>query len=246
MVTPKDFKEDVLRYLGADSSRKTSNKSMDTLIDEVIIEVMDQSRPHHLIATFPIEINQDLSEVHLLHSNLCFASTDLAHLLQRSNRCGIIIGTLGMAVDQRIKYYGKTDLTKSVIFDAAASAYIEVYCDEIQNAFGQEYREQGLTFTFRYSPGYGDLSLEVQPLLLDLLQAPVKIGVSASNFFTLYPRKSITGIFGIIPTKFAETEINLQGRPKKVDHPLCKNCKNYKNCIYLAEGKYCEYRNRNL
>ncbi len=254
MVTPKDFKDDVLRYLGADPSKKASDnsmeksmdKSIDDLIDEVIVEVMALSRPHHLIATFPIEINQDQSEVHLLQSNLRFTSSDLAHLLQNSNKCGIIIVTLGMAVDQRIKYYGKTDLTKSVIFDAAASAYIEAYCDEVQNEFGQEYRERGLSFTFRYAPGYGDLGLEVQPLILELLQAPVKIGVSASNFFTLYPRKSITGIFGIISTNLAETEIELQGRPKKVDHPLCKNCKNYRNCIYLSEGTYCEYRKRNL
>ncbi|MHA1521537.1 MAG: hypothetical protein ACTSRK_15255 [Promethearchaeota archaeon] len=257
MVSPKDFKDEVLRYLGADSSQRASDKtadisveksmekSMDELIDEVILEVMALSKPHHLISTFPIEIDKVQSDIRIQNSNVHLVSSDLTHLLEKSDRCGIIIATLGMAVDQRIKFYGKTDLTKGVIFDAAASAYIEAYCDEVQNEFGKEYRENGLTFTFRYAPGYGDLGLEVQPLILELLQAPVKIGVSASNFFTLYPRKSITGIFGIIPIELAETEIELKGRPKKVDHPLCKNCKNYKNCIYLSEGTFCEYRKRN-
>lgn len=65
--------------------------------------------------------------------------------------------------------------------------------------------------TFRYSPGYGDLPLDVQSSFLRALDAQKKIGLTVSENNLLFPRKSVTAIIGIINS----------GSKKKI-----KSCKN--------------------
>lgn len=246
---------EVKRYLGGIDNRelddrKPDSQELDNEILPVISEVIQISRPQFLVKVFPITVSDDTTEICITDSNICIKSNDLAKLLHYSSECGIVAVTLGFEVDRKTAYYGKTDLSRAIIFDAAASAYVEAVCDQKQQEFEQKYLENHKKFTFRFAPGYGDLSLNVQPILLQLLNASVKIGISCSKFFTLYPRKSMTGIFGIVETgdnssQAAEKPALFQ-RPKKIDHPKCHTCLNYNHCIYLSEGEYCEYRKQNL
>ncbi|WP_457557610.1 hypothetical protein [Candidatus Harpocratesius sp.] len=235
--------------------KKKNNKiknEMDQEILEIIDEVISHSRPQFLLSFFPINVSMELSQIVLKNSDIVFKSQDLTNLLKKSTQCGIVAVTLGYKIDQQIAYYNKFDLAHGIIYDAAASAYVEAVCDEKQRSAEKPYNDKGMQFTFRFSPGYGDLSLNVQPIILSLLQAPVKIGLSVSKFYTLFPRKSMTGIFGIIPIKVSDDNTDsdsiseLIQRPKKIDHPKCHTCLNYSHCIYLSEGTYCEYRKRNL
>ena len=68
----------------------------------------------------------------------------------------------------------------------------------------------------RYSPGYGDLSLESQKQVFALLNPPKYIGVTLNDSLLMSPSKSVTGIIGI------------GGCDKKED---CANC-NLENCEY--------------
>ena len=51
-------------------------------------------------------------------------------------------------------------------------------------------------FKPRFSPGYGDLSLEVQKEIFSLLDCPRKIGVSLGDSLLMTPSKSVTAIIG--------------------------------------------------
>ena len=51
--------------------------------------------------------------------------------------------------------------------------------------------------TFRFSPGYADFPLEVQPKLLEILDAPRRIGLTVSPSLLLIPTKSVTCILGV-------------------------------------------------
>lgn len=252
MVQQAEVKKELLRYLGSDEvvhiASQTGENFIDSLLDELVESVVDEIfkivRPFHLLKIFSIQVKPSKNEIIFKHSTLSIISDDLAGILSEASQAGILVATLGYLVDQKIKYYSKSDLTRSVILDAAASAYIDLYCDEIQKEYEVPYIRDGYAFTFRFSPGYGDLSLEIQPQILSVMEATKKIGVSASDFFTLHPRKTITGIFGIV-LKSSLQSSNLKAQ-RKADHPKCKTCRNYSHCIYLKEGKYCEYRKRNL
>ena len=51
--------------------------------------------------------------------------------------------------------------------------------------------------TPRFSPGYGDLPIELQRDFLTLLDASRKIGLTATESSMLVPSKSITALIGI-------------------------------------------------
>jgi hypothetical protein len=55
----------------------------------------------------------------------------------------------------------------------------------------------GLTITRRFSPGYGDLPLDIQPALLAVLDAERRIGLTCTQSLILLPRKSVTALIGL-------------------------------------------------
>ena len=43
-------------------------------------------------------------------------------------------------MERKIKFYAKVDMTKSTVMDAAASAYLEEYCDRYEETLGFDNR----------------------------------------------------------------------------------------------------------
>lgn len=104
---------------------------------------------------------------------------------------------------------------------------VEEVCDAVENLVKEKAAANGCSITFRYSPGYGDLPLEVQNSFLRALDAQKKIGLTVSRNNLLFPRKSVTAIIGIV-----EGEIENKKR-------TCKECNNYENCNFRREGESC-------
>ena len=83
-----------------------------------------------------------------------------------------------------------------MVTDAIGSAAIEAFCDYINRSLGDtDYLRP------RFSPGYGDLSLECQQLLLDRLEAKKLIGLALTDGGMLTPVKSVTAIVGLSEEK---------------------------------------------
>ena len=81
--------------------------------------------------------------------------------------------------------------------------------------------------TFRFSPGYADFPLEVQPKLLELLDAPRRIGLTVSPGLLLVPTKSVTCVIGVgehLPMERKKT---------------CKNCTLGGSCSFRRSGTFC-------
>ncbi|HQE70821.1 MAG TPA: hypothetical protein PK071_06860, partial [Atopobiaceae bacterium] len=51
-----------------------------------------------------------------------------------------------------------------------------------------------------FSPGYGDLPLAVQPVLLSSVDAQRRLGISLTDTLLMVPTKSITAVTGIFKT----------------------------------------------
>ena len=83
------------------------------------------------------------------------------------------------------------------------------------------------SFPFRYSPGYGDLPLEVQGELLALLDAPRRVGLCATESHLLTPRKSVTAILGIAGGKLEQKKRS------------CLGCPARESCPYRKAGGHC-------
>lgn len=114
--------------------------------------------------------------------------------------CGeayLFAATLGARADLLLERYTRTDMSLAAIFQAAAAARVESYCDRVQGQLAGETAGEGLHLRPRYSPGYGDFSIRYQKDILRLLDCPKRIGLSMTESFLLVPTKSVTAVIGI-------------------------------------------------
>lgn len=216
-------KQEVLRYL----SYKNQNihSSLDLLIDESILEIKEYLNLRNTFKIFNIERNTN--NIKLLNSNILFKGHDIAEHLKNSDVCAILALTIGNIVERKIKYYQKTNLTKAVILDACATVAVESYADEVQKKIEEEAAKLNLGITYRYSPGYGDFNIGIQPFFIKVLEADKKIGLSVTEDNILLPRKSITAVIGFQDKKIVST------------HPGCNSCNTREMCKFRKEGNYC-------
>ena len=89
------------------------------------------------------------------------------------------------------------DCSEVIFFAATAAEAIECYCNLCQKNIEKEAAKDGLFVRPRYSPGYGDLSLDVQSSFLKALNAQKTIGLFLSEGGVMQPEKSVTALMGL-------------------------------------------------
>lgn len=213
-------REEVLRYLGY--RNQNIDEELIRKIDKIRRESIVVFRPKNIFSLHKIEI-QD-KKIFVDKTNLIIQSNDMFNLLKDSDRIYLLAVTLGNDIERLTRKYEKISMMDAVILDACATTAIEEYCDNLEKDLEKELKE-GESFTFRYSPGYGDLSLDIQNDLVNILNCERTIGLKVSEHKLLFPRKSVTAILGV--TKGEKTRKS------------CLNCSNYDNCIYKREGDIC-------
>lgn len=118
--------------------------------------------------------------------------------------CGeaVVFGaTLGSSVDMLMRRYSLTDMTKAVVLQACAAAFLEEYCDQIQEEIAAKLAGNGKYLRPRFSPGYGDFDIHHQEEILRMLDSAKKIGLTMTDSYMLTPTKSVTALIGISTTK---------------------------------------------
>ena len=125
-----------------------------------------------------------------------FTGASIAGRLKGCEYAAVLAATLGHGVDASLRRLQYTDMAAAVSFDAAANALIEQVCDEAQREIAESAARRGFTLTARFSPGYGDFSLDHQPALLKLAGAAKEIGIALSEDNLMLPQKSVTAVIG--------------------------------------------------
>ena len=216
-------KEEVLRYLGYKGQDIDYN--MNNTIEECREEIKKIIMPRVIYSYKDIKPNDDGVEV--ITTNLILKGKDIKEHLKNSTECVLMAVTLGNEIERKTRLYGKINLTKALILDACATTAVEEVCDIVENSIKEKAVLGGMDITFRYSPGYGDLPLDVQNNFLRALDAHKKIGLTVSENNLLFPRKSVTAIIGIVNS-------GIKNKRKS-----CKECSNYENCSFKREGETC-------
>ena len=136
----------------------------------------------------------------------------------------IIGATLGFEIEKTVGRLIKEDASLAVLVDSASTCAIESYCDDICEEL-QSREEMGLTS--RFSCGYGDFPLSLQPYFSSVLEMQKRIGVYVdSTSFMMSPQKSVTAVVGI------SNSAAKQGADKSKRCDLkCANCGNI-NCQF--------------
>lgn len=224
MEIQKINSKEVLRYLGYQSNMELPLKTKKQLREAEEI-TLQQANPKVITGVFGLKIQQNTITVE--GTNLRFESKDLAKTLRNCNRVILMAATLGLEIEQKMRTLEQTDIALSLMVDACATTLIEQVCDMSQEQLKEHYLKENLYLTPRFSPGYGDLPLTVQPNFLNSLMAGRQIGLQASEECLLIPRKSVTAFIGLTKEK------------RTTKKKSCDTC-GQKNCPYKREGSHCD------
>ena len=216
-------RDEVLRYLVF--RVQIIDEKLQELIDECRETVVVKSDPKYVYGYFNIENNDE--GILIKDTTLVLKGEDIKKHLKDCDKCVLMVVTLGLNIEREIILNEKISLTKSIVLDSCATTYIEEVCDNIQNDIEQFAKKNNLNITSRYSPGYGDLSLDSQEKILSVTDASKRIGVTTTEHNILFPRKSVTAIIGLSKGKIQKTKRD------------CTKCNKYNDCVFRKGGSNC-------
>ncbi len=106
----------------------------------------------------------------------------------------LFAATVGIEIDRLIAKYTKISPAKAHMFQAIGAERTEALCD----MFCNDIKAQYLHTKPRISPGYGDMPLEMQREVFEILDCSRKIGVSLGDSLLMSPSKSVTAFIGVL------------------------------------------------
>lgn len=190
---PLDKKE-VLRYLGY-RRQQVLTPEVSALVDIMMLDVQTITKPRYYYQAFDFTLDEANQAIHVMQTDLVLQSKQLFKVLKEAKKIVLLATTLGIDVERQIRRYEATELTKALVLDATCVAFIETLCDLAEVDMAHEFSE--FTLNRRFSPGYGDLALSVQPQFLNALDANRQLGISLTENDLMIPRKSVTAIIGL-------------------------------------------------
>ena len=138
---------------------------------------------------YPVSLNGD--EVNLGFTTL--NSLSLAKNLKNCREAMVFAATLGIDTDRILGKYSMISPSYANTLQAVGTVAIESFCDVLTGYF---FQKEGKLCP-RFSPGYGDLKLEIQKEILNELEARKNIGLHLTDSLIMIPSKSVSAIVGI-------------------------------------------------
>lgn len=208
---PAVNKKEILRYAGVGEETREVTK----LLEKCLLEVREKLTYKVSFCEMRIKRDGEMLDFGFLKTN----SKKLLKNLENCDRIIVFAATVGIEIDRLISKYSKISPSKALMIDAIGAERIESLCDAFNSDVSKE-REQ---YTKpRFSPGYGDFSIEHQKDIFRVLDCQKRIGLFLNDSMMMSPSKSVTAIIGITNEK-----CELNGRK-------CNNCDNT-DCQFRKE-----------
>lgn len=220
-MSEKIIIKEVLRYMNMPYTQADDEIKMQILNTYNELESLAQIRS--TFQYFELDMKENL--IAFENTSILIDSKDLGRLFQNCKGAFLLAVTLGVDVDKKMSSVQQTDMFKALLFNACANVMIESACDQIESKI-IENLDENTHLTMRYSPGYGDVTLEVQGKILTVLDTARKIGLTTTKAGMLIPLKSVTAFIGLSSIK--------ENRAKK-----CSECLMHETCTYRRRGDRC-------
>ena len=208
--------DEAMRYLGVHSDPDgTVRQQLETLGSELYARIT----PHHIWVTLPVDHTDGLRI-----GSIPLPGKSAATMLADCDRCALLLCTLGANFDLWLRRIQARDMSQAVMMDALGSSYVEAICDAATEEIARRFPNKHLTD--RFSPGYGDLPLSVQPALLEAVGA-MRLGVSLTRWQMMIPCKSVSALIGLADV------------PQMARIRGCAHCSMNQTCTLRKAGKSC-------
>ena len=187
-------RSEVLRYLGYRGQGLSAE--LEARLDEAMTRCLEVARPLAALRSYKVaRVEKD--KVVLDGTTLCLPGLDAAQHVRGARELVLFAVTLGAGIDLELRRLALVDAVGQVVFDAAASAAVERAADAAEALVRSYAADKGAFCGWRFSPGYGDLPLEVQPAFLRALDATRRLGITLEPSNLMVPTKSVTAFVGV-------------------------------------------------
>lgn len=175
ILLPEISEKEVARYAGGELPR--------TEIDSL-------ASPAVCFAELPIIKDGENIKI----GGISISSRGLIKNLSGCEKVLLFCATVGASFDREALKYSRLSPSRAVAVSAVGTERVEALCDAFLDWYKEEY---SVKFRPRFSPGYGDLPLELQREIFSLLEPEKRIGVTLNDSLLMSPTKSVTAFVGI-------------------------------------------------
>jgi len=135
----------------------------------------------------------------LLENGLRLNSPKAAKVLHGCTDMVCFLATIGRGIEKEIiRLTAGKRSSDAYVLDSLGSVAVENIVERFHNRMKKKMNSESRAVTMRMSPGYCDWPLQEQKKIFSLLDFE-RIGVDLTDSCLMQPRKSISGIFGILP-----------------------------------------------
>ena len=224
-------RDEALRYLGY--SGQKIDDALIARLDGVAQACEEELAPSFTWRVFAIDEEQCRWEgehpvVALQGTALAFEGKSITTHLKGAEYAACFAATLGAKSERELRSRAAISPLDAMLYDACCNALIEEVAQAAQDDIAAEAAKAGLHARMRFSPGYGDLPLAIQPQFIGELEAPKRLGLTVNKSLLLVPAKSITAIVGLFSTV-----------PPSIGRTPCQDCIAREYCSYLEKGITC-------
>lgn len=197
---------EVLRYLGHKS--QAIDPELKATLEATCARAAAAIRPRWVWRVFPLRQEDGIAcsgsttgtRFLVEGTSLVLDGLSMEVLLQGASAIALMAVTCGPGPDLAWQRTHEKHPTQSLVYNACAVEIVERAADAANAQIDAWSRGQGFSATKRYSPGYGDLPLSVQPALLDALDAQNTLGITLTPQLWMVPQKSVTALIGLKET----------------------------------------------
>lgn len=189
-LNASDHKE-ILRYAGYKGGT----------LDEVTLEKLRQAvditngviKPRSVWKLCSLDMAKE--QVYITDYNLTLPGNAIKKALSGCEKAALLCVTIGTEFDVTLSRLMLSDKALGVLVNAAGVQAVEKLADTLQKEIDGEVAP--LKTLPRFSPGYGDLPLDIQSDLIRILNTEKQVGVRLNSSFLMNPTKSVTAIAGL-------------------------------------------------
>lgn len=212
--------DEALRYMGVGGEAPDSVRADATAVAQRLMSAVQPRYTYRVCSLERTDAGFLLPEV-----NILLSGSSAEKMLAQCDQAVLLACTIGAQFETLLRAEQARDMAKAVMLDACGSAWVEAGCDQVEKELSA--RLPGRYLTDRFSPGYGDLPLSLQPEICAALDATRRLGLHVTESFLMNPSKSVTAIIG------------LSDRPQMARIRGCAYCLMRETCALRKGGKTC-------
>jgi 5-methyltetrahydrofolate--homocysteine methyltransferase len=231
-------KKEALRYFRAQSN----DKSAEMLIGAAYQKLKSELQPRYTVKRFACSIESEgddaVPSLVVLDNGTVFRSKALARYVGEAKELFLFGATLGSRVDSALRRMALTSVAEAGAGQAVAAALVETYCDDCCAEL-QKQLPEGKKLKWRFSPGYGDWSLEEQRILFPVLDCAHTIGLTLTESCMMAPVKSVTALMAITDATAKDESERIDNEENLLEEFNCNRKVTERHNLFSNPGNKC-------